>query len=109
VSETVVVECGDQRFWAYDLALGVWITKALDRVTARRYQGDASPGPAELHDWERVAVLGSSSIIDQRRQATHRVSFCMDSSSGKLGAKTLDGLVQRRQEPAFELSGRVTR
>jgi hypothetical protein len=64
VSKTVVVECGDQRFWAYDLALGVWIKKALDHVTAHRYQGDPSPGSAELHDWEHVAVLGSSSIFD---------------------------------------------
>jgi hypothetical protein len=64
VSRTVAVTCGSQEFWAYDLALGIWLKKALDEIARQGWQGEPSPAAAELSDWATVAVLGSSSVLD---------------------------------------------
>jgi hypothetical protein len=101
VSKTVPVRCADQEFWAYDLALGIWLKKALDEVHSNGWQGEPGASADELRGWETVAVLGANSLLDltpRAETAPRRENFEAIATSVEAW------LVDRERIPGVELA-----
>ena len=101
MSKNVIVACEATRFWAFDLALGIWLKKGLDIVAMWRPGGEPNPDEHELRDWECTAVLGGESTLDLTPRAAtqaRRTRFA------EIAAGVAEWLRKRPRVPGPELA-----
>jgi hypothetical protein len=101
VSRTAFVSYGDGGFWAYDVALGIFLKHLIEVAEARAAEPDAGWLREAVASWRVIAGLGQGTCgleIKQSWQQAHRELFV------ELARQACDLMAKRRRWSAKEVT-----
>jgi len=84
VSKTVAVTNGEVSFWAYDLALGIWLKLFCDEVRSQGWAGPGATFESDVREWELTAVLGANRGLDLAREWTIEKRLMFDEAARRV-------------------------